>query len=122
MTSTGDGERVVISPEVPEVQTLLTRLVGPRRPVKVQARQVNGRTQWVVVLDHNAAWLVWGVASGGTFLALEFYRIGHGKSTLSSELRRLFGINPPKPYRKVGGLLVAAGCAVFASHIVFGKP
>lgn len=65
------------------------------------------------------AWIVWLVVAGASFGVMEWLS---GRETLSANLRRWLGIDPPKPWRPITIPLfagaVAAFAAWFAPHIV----
>lgn len=66
------------------------------------------------------AWIAWGVATLGTFLALEAVALGnkYDGDTLSENVRRWLGIDPPRPVRQVAVPLFVSVLAGFLAWFV----
>lgn len=69
-------------------------------------------------------WAIWATLALAGFFVIELDAVftHHLERTLSDNLRKWLGIYPPKPWRKLGGLLFAtgllAGAAVLVWHIL----
>ncbi|MEV4474657.1 hypothetical protein [Nonomuraea sp. NPDC049504] len=66
------------------------------------------------------AWMVWAALSVGSFLILEFAALANTREndTLSENLRRWLGLDPPRPVRKILAPLFIAGLVGFVVWFV----
>lgn len=74
--------------------------------------------------DWHVLWITWILTSLGSFLAIELTALATHRMdrTLSDNLRAWLGIEPIKPWRKLGGVLFATvlggAVSVLIWHIV----
>lgn len=68
-------------------------------------------------MSWSSAWLIWLAVTAVSFGALEWVTLERGE-TLSANLRRWLGIDPPKPWRPITIPLFAGAVAAFAAWFV----
>ena len=68
-------------------------------------------------MSWSSVWLVWLAVTAVSFGALEWATLEKGE-TLSENLRRWLGVDPPKPWRPAAIAVFASAVTAFAAWFV----
>lgn len=74
--------------------------------------------------DYRSAWAAWACATAVSFGVLEAVAVRSrcAEATLSAHLRMTIGVQPQRPWGRIGAAVFAGGLAVLASHVIWDRP